>query len=646
MNLRWFSLLCIVGVLWGNTNAVAQSQSSPLQVGVLGGLNFNFHQPSITTPDARTAYQYTTSALGLGGAFGLGFNYPLSTDIGLGIRLGYNNLSGDIKSNTKQSVDTIANRTLKSSLSALEFTPMLYFPNLITNNLYAMAGLELGIPIAMTASSSTDSTIAGFTRSSSTASADIPDAPLRIGLAIGAGYDIALGESGATHLQPEISFRLPFSKVSSNTAFSTWTVPQLRVGVNLFFDLAQSENPKRDTNNYSPYAEPTIKRVLAFNDKGDSIDVRTVKVEDIQYSELYPLVPYIFFTSNGKKVDSMLVIPQKKESGEATDITTLNDAVKVNYTILDIVCTRMKKYEQAKLTVIGTNDGKTEAKNKALAKERAEQVRDYLVNCGVATDRITVVARDLPEKASSSNVPEGIAENRRVELRSETPEILEPVVSRLELERIADPDVLEFIPEVRTSDPIINWKLELQQAGRTLREIPGLGDAKPVRWAIRPGELSDKQVQIDYAYTVENARGATKTYNGSIPVDYISSIRKKQEKLADRTVNKFSLILFDFDSDVLTPENQRILEQKVQSAIKYNSVVKIQGYTDRIGDDKYNKTLSERRAKSVMNALKAKYPDVRFETVGFGETKQNFDNEVPIGRQLNRTVQIIVETPR
>jgi outer membrane protein OmpA-like peptidoglycan-associated protein len=278
--------------------------------------------------------------------------------------------------------------------------------------------------------------------------------------------------------------------------------------------------------------------------------------------------------------------------------------------------------------------------------QRAERIKQYLTDCGVSADRLTVVSRDLPEKASSVTLEDGLAENRRVELSSEMPDILSPVVSRQELERLSDPDLVEFIPEAKSSDAIASWSMELMQAGRVIRTINGNGDVRPMRWAIRPGELSDKQVPVDYSFTVENVRGVKKSVTGSLAVDYLSSMKKKQQRLADRTIDKFSLILFDFDKDEITPDNLRILESKVLPAIKFNSTVKIYGHTDRIGEDKYNRELSLRRAEATRKALQDKMSSVNYEAYGLGETKKIFDNDIPLGRHLSRTVQIVVETPR
>ena len=118
------------------------------------------------------------------------------------------------------------------------------------------------------------------------------------------------------------------------------------------------------------------------------------------------------------------------------------------------------------------------------------------------------------------------------------------------------------------------------------------------------------------------------------------------EQLSDRTIAKFSLVLFDFDKSDLTDDNRRILETIVLPVVQFNSTVKIFGYTDRIGDAEYNKKLAASRATTVKNALEAKVKDAKYEIYGLGESVQVFDNSTPIGRHLSRTVQIYVETPK
>lgn len=71
------------------------------------------------------------------------------------------------------------------------------------------------------------------------------------------------------------------------------------------------------------------------------------------------------------------------------------------------------------------------------------------------------------------------------------------------------------------------------------------------------------------------------------------------------------------------------------------TIIVVAGHTDSRGSDAYNQTLSEERARSVANYLKAKkIVEARFEVVGFGEKAPIADNATTEGRALNRRVEL------
>ena len=158
--------------------------------------------------------------------------------------------------------------------------------------------------------------------------------------------------------------------------------------------------------------------------------------------------------------------------------------------------------------------------------------------------------------------------------------------------------------------------------------------------------MKKSQIPIDYVLTATNAKDLKRTVSGSIPTEYFSFLRKKSEELPDKTISKYSLILFDFDKAEISEKDKTIIEENILPEIKFNSTVKIYGYTDKIGKEDYNKNLSERRAAAFKDLLSSKVKDAKYETYGVGENEVIFDNNSPIGRQLSRTVQIYVITPR
>lgn len=69
----------------------------------------------------------------------------------------------------------------------------------------------------------------------------------------------------------------------------------------------------------------------------------------------------------------------------------------------------------------------------------------------------------------------------------------------------------------------------------------------------------------------------------------------------------------------------------------------VEGFTDSRGSDSFNLALSERRANAVGSALTASVVDKeRVAVRGYGESYPVASNENPVGRQLNRRVEVII----
>lgn len=69
----------------------------------------------------------------------------------------------------------------------------------------------------------------------------------------------------------------------------------------------------------------------------------------------------------------------------------------------------------------------------------------------------------------------------------------------------------------------------------------------------------------------------------------------------------------------------------------------VEGYTDSIGSDDYNLTLSQRRADAVRSALLTRGVDgARITTSGLGKASPVASNDSAAGRQRNRRVEIVI----
>ena len=75
--------------------------------------------------------------------------------------------------------------------------------------------------------------------------------------------------------------------------------------------------------------------------------------------------------------------------------------------------------------------------------------------------------------------------------------------------------------------------------------------------------------------------------------------------------------------------------------------VTIEGYTDSVGSDDYNASLSQRRADSVKTFLTSQgVGSARLTAAGKGESNPVAGNDSAAGRQQNRRVEVIISNPQ
>jgi len=104
---------------------------------------------------------------------------------------------------------------------------------------------------------------------------------------------------------------------------------------------------------------------------------------------------------------------------------------------------------------------------------------------------------------------------------------------------------------------------------------------------------------------------------------------------------QLSNVFYEVDSWELKKESVSELNILVNLLkINENITIEIGGYTDSTGSSDYNKTLSEKRALSVVNYLISKgIKSERLKHKGYGNTSPLGDNVTAEGRQLNRRTE-------
>ncbi|MGQ9426699.1 OmpA family protein [Gilvimarinus sp. F26214L] len=123
------------------------------------------------------------------------------------------------------------------------------------------------------------------------------------------------------------------------------------------------------------------------------------------------------------------------------------------------------------------------------------------------------------------------------------------------------------------------------------------------------------------------------------------TVRSLQAQQTERgMVLRMGDVLFDFGDDELKPGGERSVRELARYLERNpDRRLLVEGYTDAVGAEDFNRQLSERRAESVREQLVAAgIEEDRIEVRGHGEGFPIATNETTAGRQLNRRVEVVV----
>jgi outer membrane protein OmpA-like peptidoglycan-associated protein len=127
----------------------------------------------------------------------------------------------------------------------------------------------------------------------------------------------------------------------------------------------------------------------------------------------------------------------------------------------------------------------------------------------------------------------------------------------------------------------------------------------------------------------------------------LSSLRQVVANIDDYKLQSSATVAFKFNQYLLTTEGQEELD-KLAEAVKSSRrfFIAVEGYTDDVGNKRYNEQLSSRRADSVAEYLVAKHdvPIYRIHMIGLGEEKPVDEGHNRASRAKNRRVEIKVFT--
>ncbi len=377
----------------------------------------------------------------------------------------------------------------------------------------------------------------------------------------------------------------------------------------------------------------------------------TVTIEEVTVIDSSPLLNYVYFDYGKSIISAKYKKFSSQQDTESFSEKDLRGTTDKYYNTLNIIGKRLKENPDAKITITGCNSNRgKERKNLTLSQERASAVQSYIKYIwGIDPSRMILENRNLPAVPSSGRIKQGRIENQRAEISSDTPGILTTVNSTYTSESCKT-DALIITPTVKSDYGIKSWSISVKGDNSLLKTFEGKGKLKSnYKYSIEKADLKKLAT-----FSTINSELKIVDKNGNTFSPDPASTRvinlKREEILASKSgysiIERYALILFDFNSDEVKGNNQVIVDRIIKRVNKFPSAeVNITGHTDSIGSKKYNLALSQRRAKSVYDrivsngALNAD----RIQYKGEGLANPLYNNGTPEGRALNRTVTISIE---
>tara|TARA_R110000868_G_scaffold83005_2_gene234462 strand:- start:8173 stop:8889 length:717 start_codon:yes stop_codon:yes gene_type:complete len=134
--------------------------------------------------------------------------------------------------------------------------------------------------------------------------------------------------------------------------------------------------------------------------------------------------------------------------------------------------------------------------------------------------------------------------------------------------------------------------------------------------------------------------------NGCPIKEYASTLVEVEPIEVADTVRVELDVKFDFNKSDVKAGSQADIKSLADFMKQYpQTTTTVEGHTDAIGSDAYNRGLSERRANAVRDVLVQQHgiDSGRVSSVGYGESQPVADNASESGRAINRRVEAEVE---
>lgn len=371
--------------------------------------------------------------------------------------------------------------------------------------------------------------------------------------------------------------------------------------------------------------------------------------------KVFPVLNMIFFPKDSSSLNRYFLYTSPDQTTSYSEDNT-TATLEAHYNILNSLGYRLRAHPAATIGLTGCSGN--DVGQLTLAKARAETIQNYLVAIwGINANRVKITSRILPAYPSDVATEKGREENRRVEVISDDWNIMGPVVAKRYV-RYPDPRRALLYVSPITDPTITDRKIKILYQHKPWATISVPNGDTTIEWNWRSDaakllpashELLNTQLPppkgiLSAQLLLTDAQGRmTESSADSIEVKLIPYMTIP-ESPSNKRREMYHLSLRPDEEQAIGKMNKTYIDSLILPRIKPHSDMEILGYANE--DSRKNRDRSEALIASIKKYIEPKtIISNRDITTKYYSNGVLFYPQYPEGRMLNRSAQIIIETP-
>ncbi|MEK6300941.1 MAG: OmpA family protein [Acidobacteriota bacterium] len=216
----------------------------------------------------------------------------------------------------------------------------------------------------------------------------------------------------------------------------------------------------------------------------------------------------------------------------------------------------------------------------------------------------------------------------------------------LEVEGRGDSSGALVADKIKVNDNDLRVALTVDSTVVPIENRLGQAEDRVGRTEQNAERLSGQLDELSQVANLAKGGAAAAQETAEVAVDGVNKTNDRISSLDDYDVRKTGAVMFKVGSAVLSLEAKTMLDDlATQAKNERGFVIEVRGFASSDGNEKLNRSLSQRRAQAVMGYL-AEHHNIPLRRIilpfGYGESQPVADNSTLEGRKQNRRVEVSV----